>query len=104
MGVLNADNTSSAPPGKRRAYPNQVPPGIQTAKPPNPVQTTLPSTNSQVQNMPPNVQAAVNAMGRLSVEQTPTYPINLLEHKQLVTNQSKPLKPAASQDARKKSV
>lgn len=95
---------SSAPAGKRRAYPQQPAPGIATSKSQNLVQPSLPNSNSQLQPSQATVQSAVNAMGKLAVEQTPTYPINLLEHKQVMTNQSKPLKPPASQDSRKKCV
>ena len=101
----NAENGSSVPAGKRRAYPQQVAPSIPTTKSQNAISSPQnPNSQLQARTNQSNVQAATSSMSRLSVEQTPTYPLNLLEQKQLVTNQNKPLKPAVSQDARKKSV
>jgi len=95
--------------GKRRAYPQQVAPSIPTSYNKVDKPSTVPQSLPNQPNQPLNgatpqadVQGATNAVNKLSVEQTPTYPVNLLEQKQLVINQNKPVKPAVSQDARKK--
>ena len=97
------DPSQRAPAGKRRAYPSQpTPPSIPTNNAPN---NMPPNPTPKTQDIPQStVQAATNAMGRLAVDQTPTYPINLLEQKQLMTLQNKPLRPTISQDSRKKCV
>lgn len=84
--------------GKRRAYPQQPAPSIPTSTQNSTMPPNIPKNDQS------NVQAATNAMKSLSVSQTATYPINLLDQKQLFTTQSKPLRPAISQDTRKKHV
>jgi protein transport protein SEC24 len=96
------DPSQRLPPGKqRRAYPAQpATPSVQT----NNTSNSMPPV-PKGQDIPQNtVQSATNAMGRLAMDQTPTYPINLLEQKQLMTLHNKPLRPTISQDSRKKSV